>query len=319
MGQLRSDQWRDEKLAWRIYVRCRWAYNLGIIAFIGGLLALLVPSPGEWGDPHPRPIFRIVAFSAVVIAILIEAVLTLRWPTGLSNWLVPGFADSKLVKLKNVKELEMDVIDDEEAQRLAFGDYGSPAGDVAAAVAAVKSALGSLATHLGELDQAVQRSARATTSQAQTTEDQLERESLAAAAMRRANIEVTHPDERETSGNSSQPSTLAEDRWAVLNHGPAVARSVHLEIPPSTGERGKQELPPLGQKPELRLLDQKGSLPVVELEDLQVGKEKAVRVSKAGTETYPVSFVLRWTDDDGPHEEQRSIPYTPSSPLQASS
>jgi hypothetical protein len=313
MRQLRSDQWRDEKLAWRIFVRCRWTYNLGIIAFIGGLIALLIPS--KWDDPHPGAVFRTVAFVVAVIAILIELVLTIRKPASVSNWLVPGFASSNPVKLKAVEEME--VIDPEEAQRLAFGDYGSNIGDAATVVAAIKSALGSLGTHLADLDQAVERSIRATISQAKTAEAQVavareesERRLLAAAAMRRANIEVTGPYERVTGMNPSQPSTPAEERWQVLNRGPAVARNVRLEIPPSTSERDRQELlPPLDPKPQLRLLDQRGGLPFEELGDLQVGKEKAVRVSKVSREIYPVSIVLRWTDDDGPHGEQRSIPH----------
>ena len=36
MQQLRLDQWRDETLAKRLMNRCRWTYNLGIIAFLGG-------------------------------------------------------------------------------------------------------------------------------------------------------------------------------------------------------------------------------------------------------------------------------------------
>jgi MFS family permease len=168
MRRLRSDQWRDEKLAWGIYVRCRWTYNLGIIAFIGGLIALLIPN--KWDDPHPGPVFRIIAFVVAIIAILIEIALTLGKPTRLSNWLIPGFAGSKPVKLKDVEEMK--ALADEEAQRLAFGDYGSNIGDAATIVATIRSVLGSLATHLAELDQAVEGSVRATTSQAKAAEDQ---------------------------------------------------------------------------------------------------------------------------------------------------
>ena len=204
----------------------------------------------------------------------------------------------------------MEVIDNEEAQRLAFSDYDPNVGDVTVAVAAIKSALGSLVTHLASLDEAVERSVRATASQAQTAEDQLEHRLLAAAAMGRANIEVIGPYKRESGRNSSEPSMLSEERWTFGNRGPAVARDVSLEIPPSTGDREGQELPPLRQRPELRLLDQKVGSLVQGLGDLQVGKEKTVRVSEAGSEAYPVRFVLRRTDDHGPHEEQRSVPYT---------
>src|ERR1022692_1672792 len=71
MQQLRLDQWRDQKLALRLIRRSRWTYNLGIIAFIGGLLALQIPGPGQWDDRYTGSLFRVLALVAVSVAVLI--------------------------------------------------------------------------------------------------------------------------------------------------------------------------------------------------------------------------------------------------------
>jgi hypothetical protein len=198
-------------------------------------------------------------------------------------------------------------MDLKEVQRLVFGDYvsfrgeGSDVENCATMFVAATSGLHSLATRLSDLNQAVEKSVAATTRQAEAAQDQLafarhnsERRLLAAAAMRRANVEVTGPYEQE-------PSTSAEERWKVLNRGPAVARGLRLELPTTTAEWLRRDVHLVGQKA--------GPSPE-EIGDLQVGEEIAVRVSKAGKEVYPVSIVLSWIDDDGPHEEYRSIGYT---------
>jgi hypothetical protein len=323
MRDLRADQWRDEKLAWRIYRRCRWAYNLGIIAFIGGLIVLIVPSPAKW-DPHTGPVFRTVALVVAAIAILSEIVLSFRWPAVVSRWLVPG-SEGRPVKLKDVKDEPDDLgLDDitglVEAQRLAFGDDGSFSGDdsnvrgPATASVGFTSALYSLATRLADLNQTVDKVADAAIRQTETTQAQLtlarqdfERRLLAAVAMRRANIEVTGPGAQETGKNPDHPSTPAkerwEERWEVLNRGPAIARGVRLQLPPTTAEWLRLDVHLLGRK--------KGPPPEeVELGDLEVDKPVLVPVSKVDEAIYPVSIVLHWTDDDGPHKERRSIGYT---------
>jgi hypothetical protein len=304
MQTLRNDQWRDERLAWRIYARCRWTYNLGIIAFLSGLITLLIPSTFKWdlNHLHTIPAFRWPALAIAVIALAIEIILTFRWPTSVSGWLVPGSAGPP-VKLRNVTE-EPDDMDLMEAQRLAFGDEGQPnkddssIGSAAVAFVAVTSALHSLATRLADLNQMVERSTDATFRQTQTAQAQLalarqdsERRSLAATALRRANIEVTGPYEQE-------PPTPGEQRWKILNHGPAVARGVHLELPPVTAEW-------LGQ--DVRLISRQSGLAPEELGDLQVGEQTAVCVAKAAGPAYPVSIALHWTDDDGPHHEYRHV------------
>lgn len=313
MQQVRLDQWRDEKLAWQLFKRSRWTYNLGIIAFIGGLIALQIPSPGQWDDPHTGSLFRVVALIVVVGAILIEIALTFHMPPFVSSWLVPGLADTQRATPEDVPE--MDPIELEDAQRLAFGDsglvsgHGSNAGDATTVIVAITSALDSLTTRLADLSRAVEKSVNATIRQAEIAEAQLtlarqesERTLVADAARRRANIEVTGPYEREKGmgdfGHSSEP---AEERWKVFNRGPAIARRARLEILPPTARRKGQEL---------RLLGRTTGPPPVELGDLKVGVATAVRVSKADREIYPVNIVLSWTDDDGSHEERRSIEYT---------
>jgi hypothetical protein len=300
MEKLRADQWRDQALAFRLYARCRWTYNLGIISFLGGLIALLIPAPGKWGDPHTGLIFRIAALAVTAIALLIEIVLTFHRPPAVSRWLVPG-SELPPTKLKEVTE-DPDVISDEDAQRLAFAEYGSFGGGSedgnAAAFAAVTSALHSLAAQLDDLNQTVERSIGATVCQTETAQAQLalaredsDRTLLAAAAMRRANIKVTGP-------YKAKPPADGEERWRVLNCGPAVARGLRMELPRTTAPWLRQDAyllgRPTGPRPD-------------ELGDLDVGREIEVRVSKVGKENYPVSVVLRWTDDDGPQQEHRFI------------
>ena len=283
---------------------------------------MLIPSSGKWDNFHTARVFPIVALVAAVIAILIEIVLTFRWPGFVSSLLIPG-SEAPPVKLKKVKD-DPDLIKKDEqnliklaeqlveAQLLAFSDNGSVrsgssnAGAAATAFVAVTSALDSLATRLAELNQAVGSSVNATIRLAETAEAQLalarldsERRLLAAAAMRRANVEVTGPYEQET--GMFRTSAPTEERWKVLNRGPAVARGVRLELPQTTAEWLRQDV---------HLLSRKEGPPPEELGDLQVGKATTVRVSKADKEIYPVSIVLSWTDDDGPHKEHRSIGYT---------
>jgi hypothetical protein len=265
MRELLLDQWRDEKLAWRLYTRCRWTYNLGIIAFLGGLIAVLIPPPGKWDGLHTGPVFRILALVVVVIAFLIEIVLTFRKPGFMSGWLVPG-SEAPPVNLKKVeddpdliKEGELDPAKLVEAQLLAFGDNGmfsadgSNVGTTAAAFVAVTSALDSLAIRVAELNQTVGKSTNASIRLAESTQAQLalarqesERRLLAAAAMRRANVEVTGP--YAATGISFGSSSTPTEQWKVLNRGPAVARGVCLELRPGSDEWLRQDVHLLNRK-----------------------------------------------------------------------
>lgn len=307
MQRLRDDQWRDEKLAWQLYARCRWTYNIGIIAFISGLIALLAPYPNKRHGLYAGLAFHVAALVIASVALLIEIVLTVRRPNFVIRRLVPG-SESQPARLKNVKK-SPDIMSSEEAQRLAFGEYqaingaGPDVANAAVAFMTVTSALTSLTARLTDLSQAVERSASATIRQAEMAQEQLTlsreesaRRLRAAVAMRRANIEVTGPFEQE-------PPTLTEERWKIFNHGPAVARTLSVELPPIAAQWLKQDV---------YLVDRVPGHRPGEMGDLGVGMEVEVSVSKAGDEAYPVSVVLRWTDDEGPHKEHRFIGYRQS-------
>jgi hypothetical protein len=87
LGWLRDAQWRDEELARRYRARARFAYNAGILAFLTGLVAVLVPDPGEW-----RP-GRIVAVVAAGFVLAIELLLVTGRPRTLSSALLPNADD----------------------------------------------------------------------------------------------------------------------------------------------------------------------------------------------------------------------------------
>lgn len=306
MQQLRLDQWRDEDLARQLVSRARWTYNLGIVAFIGGLIALQIPSPGQWDEPHTGSLFRVAALVAVVVAALIEISLILNRPRVVIDWLMPGWTITEPATLEDVHG--MDDIEPAEAQSLVFGGDGSDAGDTITRIAAITSALDSLATRVADLDRVMEKSARAAIRQAEISSEQLalarqesERTLAAEAARKRANIEVTGPYELER-GFGFPSSEPTEERWKILNRGPALARQVRLEIlPPTAGRQGQ----------ELQLLSQKAGPPPEELGDLKVDAPKAVRVSRADQAIYPVSIKLSWTDDNGGlHVQERSIQYT---------
>ena len=220
MQQLRLDQWRDENLAERLIKRCRWTYNLGIIAFLSGLIALQIPSPGKWDDLYTGSVFRIVALVAAAVAILIEIVLTFHIPAAASNWLAPGLANPQPAKPEDVPDMEP--IEPAVAQHLAFGDYGPFSDDgtnarrATSAMAAITSQLDLLATRLADLNRAVETSVNAAIRQAEIAQTQsplAHRESdrlLAAnAASRGTDVDVTGPDEGKGEmgdfGQSSAP------------------------------------------------------------------------------------------------------------------
>ena len=106
MQQVRLDQWRDYKLAKRLMQRTRWTYNLGIIAFMGGLIALLIPAPGKWDDANTGPLFRVVAIVVAIGALLVEIVLTFGVPKRLTQWLVPGLENTKSATSEDVPEMD---------------------------------------------------------------------------------------------------------------------------------------------------------------------------------------------------------------------
>jgi hypothetical protein len=185
MQQVRLDQWRDEQLAEQLFKRCRWTYNIGIIAFISGLISLQIPAPGQWDDRYTGSVFRMVALAAVIIAILLEIVLTLNWPAGLSNWLVPGIATTESAKLEDVKNpgdvKAIESIGPDVAQRLVYGDggpvgaNGPDIGSPAEALDRIAPVLVSLAARLEDLSQAVERAVSVVRLQVEAAEADLAR------------------------------------------------------------------------------------------------------------------------------------------------
>jgi len=179
MQQVRLDQWRDEQLADRLMKRCRWTYNVGIIAFISGLISLLIPAPGQWDDLYTGRAFRILALVAAVVALLIEIVLTFNKPACVADWLVPGIANIKPAKPEEVEGL--DPIELELAQRLVFGDDGVidadllDVGSPAPAADALAPVLESLAARLEAFSQAVDRAITLVRQQADKAEAELAR------------------------------------------------------------------------------------------------------------------------------------------------
>jgi len=80
-------QWRDEELARRHRARARYSYNAGIVAFLAGLVAVLLPDPGDW-----RP-GRTVAVAVAGLALLVELLLIAGRPRTVRRLLVPTIAD----------------------------------------------------------------------------------------------------------------------------------------------------------------------------------------------------------------------------------
>jgi hypothetical protein len=80
---IRNRQWEEMELRAKYTTRTKYCYNLGLLAFLGGLGLLLVPHqawPWPWG--------RLVGIIVMVISLIIEVMWTLsnaKWP----KWLFP--------------------------------------------------------------------------------------------------------------------------------------------------------------------------------------------------------------------------------------
>src|SRR3712207_6838689 len=85
--QVRRDQWLEAATAKKYRTRTRWTYNLGIIAFLAGLLAALVPGPGTWNA------VRIATLSVIGLAIFVELIGTVERPVFLLRLLSPARSD----------------------------------------------------------------------------------------------------------------------------------------------------------------------------------------------------------------------------------
>lgn len=109
MQRLRLDQWQEQRAADVLFDRTRWLYNTGIVAFCSGLVATIQPAPGEW------TIFRVVAMLAASLSCAAELVLTIGWPKGLANVLLPVSPRSGATNEAPVQ------IDHEQARLLIYG------------------------------------------------------------------------------------------------------------------------------------------------------------------------------------------------------
>jgi hypothetical protein len=105
LARLRSDQWRDGLTARRIGVRVRWLFNLGIIGFLSGLIAVLVPASGGWNAA------RVGAIGCAGCAALIEIMGTLGRPRRILRHIWPTHRDlqeAERVRLHHAARMDED-------------------------------------------------------------------------------------------------------------------------------------------------------------------------------------------------------------------
>jgi hypothetical protein len=156
LKQLRQEQWRDAALAERLFIRTRIAYNLGIVAFLGGLVAVLVPDPKEWN------LIRIIAIIAASTAGIIELVLASGELRPIRRWLFPtlGTIPDTDTGASNAKPKKVDY---ELARRLIYGESATPQDQVLAAdgqalpteLAGLRAQFASLTGQLARLEVAI--------------------------------------------------------------------------------------------------------------------------------------------------------------------
>jgi hypothetical protein len=88
--EIRTEQWRDEDIASHYRLLTRHAYNTGILAFLGGLLCVALPGPGDWNAP------RVAAILVVGSAIGLELIQQFHRPRVLAAFLAPSDEDLEL-------------------------------------------------------------------------------------------------------------------------------------------------------------------------------------------------------------------------------
>lgn len=81
--EVRQEQWADEVLARRYRQRVHYQYNLGIVAFLVGLVVVLVPHPWSWSVP------RLVGIGASGIVVVLEVIGLIGWPVTFHNRIAP--------------------------------------------------------------------------------------------------------------------------------------------------------------------------------------------------------------------------------------
>jgi hypothetical protein len=113
MELVRTNQWRDEQIARRHRSSARGTYNLGILAFLLGLVAVLIPEPGKWTWP------RALALAIGGLAVTIEVVLVTGWPNFLRRLLSPSSTDLEAEDRQRQQETAP-IISGQKLQRLLF-------------------------------------------------------------------------------------------------------------------------------------------------------------------------------------------------------
>jgi hypothetical protein len=114
---VRTNQWRDSAIAQLLFVRTRWAYNFGIIAFLGGLISSLVPGPGRWSAP------RIVALCVVAVALAVEVILTFNRPLSVATFLRPDRLPNRAKALAKL-DCEPPVMESSQVRGAVYGSDG---------------------------------------------------------------------------------------------------------------------------------------------------------------------------------------------------
>lgn len=140
---LRADQWRDAGVADRLFRRTRVAYNAGIIAFLLGLIAALIPGPGDWD------LWRSAAVVVAGAAVGLEIVLAVQQPAWLSDAVVPhlpgavsGAAGTPVAE----------PMDGREVQEILFGADALRSGPVPLGIAELTAQLAALSGQIGRLE-----------------------------------------------------------------------------------------------------------------------------------------------------------------------
>ena len=115
MNQLRRNQWRDEAIARRHRRLARATYNLGILSFLLGLVAVLIPTPGQWTWP------RIVAVVIAALAVAVETILVIERPDALRRVLAPSHEDASREQ-QRVQEQQPPTLSEHALRKLLFDE-----------------------------------------------------------------------------------------------------------------------------------------------------------------------------------------------------
>ena len=140
---LRDRQWRDEDLASWHRRNAKRSYNAGIVAFLAGLVAVLVPDPGDW-----RP-GRTVALAAGVLALLVEVLLVTGRPRFVRRVLMPTITDYQ-ANGRRPWHSEVPAMDPDDLRGMV-----GPTDDVAAVLASVDVQLARLTDQLSRMEPTV--------------------------------------------------------------------------------------------------------------------------------------------------------------------